>query len=355
MTVLTVQDTKYPIEAVGIDNSVHSPPDSGRFGALARKPHWTGIVLAVMLSVTALVFFTTLGKDRDAARAQFEFRKAEVIDAIERRLAAYTQTLYGGLGLFNASDRVSRADWKAYVRTLRLESVFPGIQGLGFAEFVTPSRRKNYERSISAEGFPEFSIRPPGERPLYSSITFLEPFDLRNRQAFGYDMYSQETRRAAMDLARDTGAVAISGKVKLVQEITDDVQAGFLIYLPFYGRNKEPATIEERRRDIVGYVYSPFRMGDLMKGILGSGVPDISFRIYDGTDVSPDRLMYDASKLDTSRKPMFTDKIAFRFGQHAWTLVITSEPSFERQHNSTDATIILIAGVVTSLLIFSVL
>ena len=43
----------------------------------------------------------------------------------------------------------------------------------------------------------------------------LEPFDARNRQAFGYDMYSQVTRRTAMDRARDTGDVAISGKVTL--------------------------------------------------------------------------------------------------------------------------------------------
>ncbi len=40
----------------------------------------------------------------------------------------------------------------------------------------------------------------------------------RNLRAFGFDMYSEPVRRAAMEAARDTGAAALSGKVVLVQE-----------------------------------------------------------------------------------------------------------------------------------------
>ena len=43
-----------------------------------------------------------------------------------------------------------------------------------------------------------------------------------------------------MNRARDTSDVAIFGKVTLVQEITSDVQAGFLIYLPFFGEGCNP-------------------------------------------------------------------------------------------------------------------
>ncbi|CAN0596197.1 unnamed protein product, partial [Laminaria digitata] len=174
---------------------------------------------------------------------------------------ADTEVLRGGLGLLNASVHVSREEWRLYVDTLSVESVWPGIQGIGYAEFVRPENRTAYEQAIRDEGFADFVIRPPGAREIYSSITYLEPFDERNRQAFGFDMYQQETRRTAMNLARDTGKVAVSGRVTLVQEISDDVQAGFLMYLPYFESGQTRQDVSTRQSSIVGFVYSPFRMG----------------------------------------------------------------------------------------------
>jgi CHASE1-domain containing sensor protein len=121
---------------------------------------------------------------------------------------------------------------------------------------------------------------------VYTSITYLEPFDQRNQQAFGYDMWSEPKRRTAMQSARDTATTQISGKVTLVQEIDADVQVGFLMYLAYYGRGGVPATVEERRVALAGFVYSPFRMGDLMEGILGRALPDIRLEIFDGDEMS---------------------------------------------------------------------
>ncbi len=46
-------------------------------------------------------------------------------------------------------------------------------------------------RRPSAEGFDEYRVYPSGERDTYQAIIYLEPFDWRNRRAFGYDMYSE--------------------------------------------------------------------------------------------------------------------------------------------------------------------
>ena len=82
--------------------------------------------------------------------------------------------------------------------------------------------------SIRNDGFPEYTINPPGERDEYSAIIYLEPFDWRNKRAFGYDMWSNEMRHNAMARARDTGQAATSGIITLVQETKQDVQRGFL-------------------------------------------------------------------------------------------------------------------------------
>ena len=71
-------------------------------------------------------------------------------------------------------------------------------------------------------------------REVYTSILYLEPFSWRNQRAFGYDMYSEPVRRAAMAKARDQDRAVISGKVRLKQETEEDVQAGLLMFLPVF-------------------------------------------------------------------------------------------------------------------------
>jgi CHASE1-domain containing sensor protein len=93
--------------------------------------------------------------------------------------------------------------------------------------------------------------------------------DRRNRAAIGYDMFTDPTRRATMERARDSGQPAASGIVTLVQELDADKQPGFLIYVPVYD-GPTPRRIDRRRARLRGFVYSPFRAGDLFAGILGS-------------------------------------------------------------------------------------
>ncbi len=86
----------------------------------------------------------------------------------------------------------------------------------------------------------------------------------------------------------------MSGKVTLVQEKDDDVQSGFLMYLPVYRNGSAHETEPERRANIVGWVFAPFRMNDLMHGILGDQVKNFDLEIFDNGNVDPEALMYDS-------------------------------------------------------------
>ncbi|NKB60301.1 MAG: PAS domain S-box protein [Alphaproteobacteria bacterium] len=315
---------------------------------------WAWGTLLVLLLLTGLAYSITKTITERAALAEFGYRNTEVIHTIEDRMTAYTQSLQGGLGLFRASSNVDRSEFRTYVDTLDLHNLFPGIQGLGYAEWVTPSRRNEYERSIRAQGYPDFKIRPSGVRDIYSSITYLEPFDERNRQAFGYDMFAQETRRRAMELARDTGEVAISGRVTLVQEITEDVQPGFLMYVPFYG-NATPDDIRERRLKSRGFIYSAFRMHDLMQGILGRRFAEVRLQIYDDGNQTDGALMFDSAPDSMHNDPKFVTTKLITIGQRDWAIRTSSLPYFEQLLDRQKAFMILAAGVLTSVLVFGIL
>lgn len=310
------------------------------------------MVACLLLAVVA--WDTTRDETRQRIQEQFDFRADRIESDIRNRLLMYEHMLRGGTGLFKGSERVTRHEWKLYVDSLHISQHFPGVQGLGFSKVFPASEKEAHIAEIRAEGFPNYTVYPEGYRPEYTAIVFLEPFDWRNQRAFGYDMFSEPTRREAMIRARDTGRVAMTGKVILVQEDGKAVQPGFLIYIPLYQEEKTPMTISARRDSLVGYVYSPFRMYDFMDGLLVGETEYVKLRIYDGDLPKEDALLYE-DDIDDSRAPLFTHMAVFGFGEHAWTLEFRSSDYFESRVDLTKANIILFAGILISLLLASMI
>lgn len=284
--------------------------------------------------------------------AEFDFRVNEIVANINTRMAKYEQVLEGASGLFAASSSVERNEFAQYVHTLRLNEKYPGIQGVGFSKLIPPAQKAWHIAQVRAEGFPQYDIRPAGARAVYTSIVFLEPFNWRNQRAFGYDMFSESVRRTAMEKARDEERAVISGKVTLVQEIDQKVQAGFLMYVPVYRSQAPHQTLEERRANLIGWAYAPFRMDDLMQGILGEHFGEISavldLEIYDGDGSRPHALMFDSGSQNKPANPAFRSTKPIPLFGHEWTLSVASLPVFDARLKSDKAGLIVIAGTISS-------
>ncbi|MDP3334777.1 MAG: CHASE domain-containing protein, partial [Methylococcaceae bacterium] len=192
------------------------------------------LTLIVCLLITYQVFNTATIEVTQKTQVYFDFRVREATNLINQRMQAYRQVLLGTAGLYKRSNSIERNEFKQYVETLDLAKNYPGIQGVGFSLIVPAAKKTQHIASIRSEGFPEYIIRPDGQRDIYTSIVYLEPFSDRNLRAFGYDMFSETVRHAAMQKAIDSGQTTLSGKVKLVQETGKQEQAGFLMYMPIY-------------------------------------------------------------------------------------------------------------------------
>jgi len=256
-------------------------------------------LLSAGLIVTALAFRYTRTKEKDIERREFDFTCNEIRLNIVARLAANAQLLHAGAALFDASQQVDRDEWRAFTHSLRPEQQLPGTQGIGFALQIPHEQLGEHIQRMRSQGFPGYQVKPTGERETYSSIIYLEPFSDRNLRAFGYDMLSEPVRRAAMERARDENGAALSGKVLLVQETGQDVQAGTLMYVPVYRHGLPIDTVEQRRAAIEGWVYSPYRMKDLMRGSLGrwdmrQRDGHLYLQIYDGAVATANALLYDS-------------------------------------------------------------
>ena len=316
------------------------------------------LILAVSLAITVGAWLFAKSHIERIVFERFDFQIAEVESAIQERMLAYEQVLRGGVALFAAAPRVTRQNWRIYVTKLNIEQNFPGILGIGFSRRILPAEKDAHVRQVRAEGFPDYDIWPKGQRPEYTSIVYLEPFNWRNRRAFGYDMFSEPVRRAAMERARDTGMTTVSGKITLMQETDSGVQAGFLMYLPVYRSGLPLDTVEQRRAALLGYVYSPFRMEDLLHGILSERAPAIHLEIFDGAEISEPAKMYNSNgaihlSRASNRFNFVTTTTLDLFG-HTWTLRFSPLPGFEAPLDKQTPRLVLACGVLISLMLFAV-
>ncbi len=311
-------------------------------------------VLLFSIILTITLASTTERSFQNQAQIRFNGQVDETITKINDRVNIYINVLDGAKGLFAASESVERSEWKAYIGSLEIEKNYPGIQGIGYSVFIQPENLEQHIEEIRAQGFPDYTIRPEGERDIYSSIIYLEPFDIRNQQAFGYDMFQQSIRKAAMEQARDTAEARASGKITLVQEIDEDVQPGFLIYIPYYQNGKQSSTLSERRENIVGYTYSPFRARNFIEGIIGEeGIENIGLTVFDGITQDEESTLYSdhIQKINNST-PRFVKHHTLYVAGRPWTVTFESTADYgETFYSKVAPILIILAGIIVSLLI----
>lgn len=317
------------------------------------------IVLVGTLGLTALAtaYVQDVAEEKDQIRFQNAIQRTE--DSIENRLNTYIAMLRGGAGLFSTNEPIEREQFRAYVNRLLLKEYYPGVQGIGFSKRYTAAERDDIPAALQLTEQRQFALKPDFDRSVYYPIIYLEPLDRRNQRAVGYDMFTEPTRRAAMQKARDLGLPAASGKVTLVQEIDEQKQAGFLIYVPVYEGGKIPDTVAARRDQLEGFVYSPFRADDLMAGIFGAEpFPFLSFQIYDGTTPTPKALLY-SSRLDDrlvepGYQPRFTETMRVAIAGHPWTIVYATQPAFDATSSIALVPYVAAGGTVISFVLFGI-
>ncbi len=319
--------------------------------------NWPSLFLCLGLTIVA--WHLIASSTQRQAEERFKFIADTVKRRIDERMDVYESLLHAGQGLFAASHEVERSEWQKFVAHLKIQRDFPGVLGIGYGKLVKSGQIDALVSEAKAAGVTEYKVWPEGQRQEYIPIFYFEPEVGENRAVLGFDMYSEAARREAMDKARDSGEAAVTRKLILVQNKSDDTNAGFVMYAPVYHNGMPTATRGERIAALEGYVYSPFRARDLMLGILGNTVPEVAVRIYDGERESDDALMY-ASDNFVAADPTYPNPftvlkpLSAVNDERSWTLRITSLPYFEATIDRQKSLIVLIAGTVISLLFFGI-
>ncbi len=314
---------------------------------------WPSVALPAVIVAVGLIMTAAGGYQIEQARlANEQMRFNGVVDqandAVAGRLETYGAVLRAGAGLFAASEDVGFAEFQAFAERIEVTRRYPGILGIGYSVRVEPGEAEALIARMHAEGMSDFKLQDPNGE--IHAIIYLEPAELRNAVALGFNMHRFPVRREAMDRARDTGLPALSAKVERVQEVAQDKQPGFLLYEPVYRGGAVPATVAERREKLQGFVYAPFRASELLKSVLPSARrAGLDYAVYDGQP-STATLLYHSPRTFVEEGGLAATRTLDIAGR-TWTILYHTRDGYERGSEAGLTWAFLGTGTLVTLLI----
>jgi PAS domain S-box-containing protein len=271
-------------------------------GATRRVFHSTVLPwLVLALGITASFFLFAFIRDsvENVARLRFEREARDAIGIIEDRLRSYGDVLSALRALFASEDQVDRLRFHLFVESLNLKHRYPGFISLNYAAYVAARDRKRFEEAMRRDtsyvpqGYPQFAIKPPGERSEYYVVVYLEPM-ADYEFAFGLDLGASplsatpEKIAAAIRLGRDNGKLISSAQPLRVKRAKEAIYLA--MRLAVYRKGMPIETVEQRRTAYLGSVGAGFDVESLMREALNAEMLQrMRIRLFDAGSADGER------------------------------------------------------------------
>ena len=227
--------------------------------------------------------------------AQNELRSAarSHLLAVQNGLNEYLAKLTSLQALFEASEHVTRGEFKTF--TGRLLHNEKAIQNFSWAPRVTNAERPALEQTAVRDGIPGYRIKAVSaddkigvspERDEYLPI-FYSSVRENTSAIYGIDLLSQPLIQQRLDRARDNNELSVVPDFML-HSVAGKAR-GFLFSLPIYRPDLPYATVEDRRRNLQGFVHGAFLTEEAFEHIITTGTNPQGLDLYlFGANPAPD-------------------------------------------------------------------
>ena len=247
---------------------------------ISRRPWWqrrVPVALTVLLGVaiSAAAYRASVRTERELARLRFAVDAAMVAADVERGIMVQDGIVRSIVQLFSASQSVERDEFAGFVR--EIPEFHPEIQEVEWLPRVPEAQLPAFAEAARRDGVTadfriieqadDGSCFPTASRPEYYPIFYLEPSQ-GNLQCFGLDRNADRRFHAAMARARDTGEPSATGLTRMKRE-GGRGPVVVRLFAPVYLNDVPHATVAQRRRNLMGFVSSMFRVNDFLTQAIG--------------------------------------------------------------------------------------
>ncbi len=312
-----------------------------------------GFALLVVWVFTSVVFYYFNSAEHRKDDQQLEKLVQQNLYNLHEKLEIYEGVLVSGASLIAASNSVERDEWARFVKTIRVQEVYPGLLGLGLIWRVPRKVEAGFVRAIKRDNTPDFKIhdaRIPLPVEGYDAsgkdrfvITFIEPV-AKNREAVGLDVGAEQVRREAAEASSVSGKVRITGVITLVQDKKQG--PGFLILLPFYRSQLQNEKSGFGNSDHLGWIYAPFTAEDFFGDAFRFGRDEIYSTVF---SAEGDRTPIYKSADEAGSSEEFQEVSEITLAGSKFLVGWSRAPGFQSSHDSTTAWITAIGSIVAML------
>ena len=257
--------------------------------ALGHVTPW--LVLLLGLGGTTWAWRTLTLQERSFQTSRLDGALAQTREAVEHRIEEQTKLLLGAQGLVVGRPHLVAEDWRAFVASLDLRRLSPGTRLLGFVPRGVLEGR-------------------PGAMPLLG-----QEGDAALLGAKGFGLLSLPAFHEVASRARDSGELAVSGRLELPGERVSSVA----LVSPVFGGFAVPTDQAARRAGFQGLVVCLADSHEMFRAMYGvSPITDLDVEIYDSPSCRMEGLLYDRDLCMT----MMGLVTAFRSGARRTPLVV---------------------------------
>jgi diguanylate cyclase len=269
-------------------------------------------VLGTALSMTG--WFIVSGLEDRTSAAEFNLRANNMAVVLQNGINQYLANLSALRALFeSAPAAVGEQEFLTFSdRLLRNHSA---ILSLSWVPLILNEDRAAHEQAAQQAAGEDYRIRSVSEDgtldPSPASAEYFPVYytteKIRTHLVRGLNLADGGIRQQPLEKARDGGMLVASQEFTLQSGTGDRI--GFFVVLPIYKRGLPHNSIEERRRNLVGFVQGVFQIDTMIAATLrGIRIP-ADYYVFSSEGGSSTRPIY-TSLLKTSGEPLAASRRA---------------------------------------------
>jgi diguanylate cyclase (GGDEF)-like protein/PAS domain S-box-containing protein len=319
-----------------------------RFRELA--PSLLVLLLCSFATIAASVMTQHAGSERASLHAAAD--AAHYQHALQQGLNSYRQLSRGLASHITVSERLSAKNFASYLRSANVLHDHPGLSYIGYIPRVARTGEAAIQEKARREAR-GYRVQPVGADPVFIyPYLYVYPQDGLAINAKRLDFSAVPERWAAMQQARDSGKSTVTAKHFYVTGPSEAAKRTPIVavFTPVYNLNAQVSTVEERRAALRGFVFSLYRIEEIIERVMGSGFHELfDLEVFDGT-VHPEHTLYDGDSLPrvASRAFPVARHAAVSVANREWQLFFFAKPRYVSRYSYGQEYTVLVLGMVIS-------
>jgi signal transduction histidine kinase/CheY-like chemotaxis protein len=256
------------------------------------------VVMIIGIFLSFSVFTLLHSNYQQSVQNKFNLVVQNHVQSIEFGMENYVDVLYSIKSIFDASDFVTRDEFRIYVEPFIQR--YPGIQAFEWVPKVAKNQRRGYEDVVRQtmqkqfdffEQTPDRKIMIAPQKDWYYPVYYIEPLQ-SNIIWFGLDVGSIPPAHTAKMRAVDIDAPVATQRMMLVQTIEGTF--GTVISLPIFKKNSRTDTQQQRHSALKGFVAIVIKIEPMIENILNTGadIAGVHLDFYDISAPSDEQFLY---------------------------------------------------------------